>query len=436
MTSTSDTLQHGATQRGNQMRRVVASSFAGSLIEYYDFLLYATASAVVFNQVFFSNLDPVTGTIASFGTFAAGYVARPLGGVVFGHFGDRLGRKKMLVLTMTLMAGVSFAIGLLPTYAQIGAAAPVLLVLLRVLQGVAVGGEWGGAVLMTAEHATSRRGLWASFTNAGAPAGMVLSTAVMAFMASITTQEQFLSWGWRVPFLLSIVLLGVGLWIRLSVDESPAFEAMRETKGDTRLPLVDVLRNHPRTLLLAVGVGLGAFIVQGTLTTFAISYAIGSGFERSTVLNALTLSSAGAVAGILGWSALSDRVGRRPVVLSAAVATAIFGYAFFPMLDSGETALLVLALVLGQSVIHAAFYGPLAALMSEVFKTRSRYTGASLGYQLAGLGAGFSPLIFASLQKAGAGTFALSTVIAAFCLLSVVSLLVLGETNDRELIDS
>lgn len=432
------TLTSGGSTTGprTQMGRIVASSFTGSLIEYYDFLLYSTASAVVFNQVFFSNLDPVTGTIASFGTFAAGYLARPLGGVIFGHFGDRLGRKKMLVLTMLIMGVVSFLIGCLPTYGQIGAAAPVLLVLLRVIQGVAIGGEWGGAVLITAEHATSRRGLWASFTNAGAPAGMVLSTAVMAVMASVTTPEQFTAWGWRVPFLLSIVLLAVGLWIRLSVTESPAFEAMKEKKAEARTPLLDVLRNHPRTLLLAVGVGLGAFVVQGTLTTFLISYALGAGFERPTVLNALTVSSAGAVIGIIGWSALTDRVGRRPVVLTAAVATAVFAYLLFPMLDSGSVALLVLAVVLGQSVIHAAFYGPLAALMSEVFKTSSRYTGASLGYQLAGMGAGLSPLLFASLQKAGASTVMLSTVIAAFCLLSVFSLVRLGETSDRELVDA
>ena len=432
------TLTTGAASTGQRtpgMGRIVASSFTGSLIEYYDFLLYSTASAVVFNQVFFSNLDPVTGTIASFGTFAAGYLARPLGGVIFGHFGDRLGRKKMLVLTMVIMGLVSFLIGLIPTYAAIGATAPVLLILLRVIQGIAVGGEWGGAVLITAEHATSRRGLWASFTNAGAPAGMVLSTAVMAGMAAITTEEQFLSWGWRVPFLLSIVLLAVGLWIRLSVTESPAFQALKDQKKETKAPLLDVLRNSPRTLLLAVGVGLGAFVMQGTLTTFAISYAVGAGFSRDTVLNALTLSSAVAVAGIIGWSALTDRVGRRPVVVAAALVLGAFAFALFPMIDSGSTALLVLAVVLGQGVIHSAFYGPLAALMSEVFSTRSRYTGASLGYQLAGMGAGFSPLLFASLQKAGADTLVLSTVIAAFCLLSVICLLVLGETRDRDLVD-
>ncbi len=421
-----------ATAR-SELRRVVASSFSGSLIEYYDFLLYATASAVVFNQVFFSNLDPLTGTIASFATFAAGYVARPLGGVLFGHFGDRLGRKKMLVLTMTMMAGVSTVIGLLPTYAQIGALAPILLTLLRVLQGIAIGGEWGGAVLMTAEHATSRRGLWASFTNAGAPAGMVLSTAVMAFVASVTTDEQFVSWGWRIPFLLSVVLLAVGLYIRLSVRESPVFSEMHAQEPRAGLPLMDVLRNHPRNLLLAIGVGLGAFVAQGTLTTYLVSYAVGVGFTKDVVLNALTLSSLGAVFGIVGWSALSDRIGRRPVLLSGAVAMGVFAFALFPMVRTGETFMLVLAVVLGQSVIHAAWYGPLAALCSELFTTSSRYTGASLGYQIAGTGAGFAPLLFATLQKSGGTTTGVSFVLAGFCALTVVSVLLLSETRDSSL---
>jgi MFS family permease len=432
MTSTAPTSETGPR---SPMGKIVASSFTGSLIEYYDFLLYSTASALVFNVVFFSNLDPVTGTIASFGTFAAGYLARPLGGVVFGHFGDRLGRKKMLVLTMTIMAVVSFLIGVLPTYDQIGAAAPVSLVVLRVLQGVAVGGEWGGAVLMTAEHATTRRGLWASFTNAGAPAGMVLSTAVMALMAAITTPEQFLAWGWRVPFLLSLVLLAVGLWIRLSIRETPAFEAEKAKKADTKLPLLDVFKHHPRNLFLAIGAGLGAFVAQGTLTTFTVAYAIGAGFSRGVVLNALTLSSAGAVVGILAWASFTDRVGRRPVLIGAALSMAVFAYLLFPMLDSGSVALLVLAVVLGQSVIHAAYYGPLAALMSEIFSTRSRYTGASIGYQVAGMGAGFSPLIFASMQKAGVGTVTMSTVMAAFCLLSIACVVTLGETSKREMME-
>src|SRR3954453_21844116 len=305
-----------------QLRRAVLSSYLGSVIEYYDFLLYATASAVVFNKIFFSNLDPLVGTVASFGTLATGYLARPLGGIVFGHFGHRLGRKKMLVLSMTLMGVGSTLIGLLPTYAQIGVWAPILLVLLRVVQGIAVGGEWGGAALMSAEHATSRRGLWASFTNAGAPMGVVLSTLVLAISAAATGEQAFLAWGWRIPFVLSIVLLAVGLFVRARVAEPPVFTEAATTKP-AKPPLLDVLRHHRRNLLLSIGVGFGAFVAQGTLTTFVISYAVQAGFARPTVLNALSMSSVAAIIGIIGFSALSDRVGRRPVVLTGALAMAV-----------------------------------------------------------------------------------------------------------------
>lgn len=411
-----------------QRRRAVLSSYLGSLIEYYDFLLYATASAVVFNQVLFSDLDPLVGTVAAFGTLATGYLARPLGGIVFGHFGDRVGRKKMLVISMVLMGVASTLIGVLPTYAQVGALAPVLLIVLRVVQGVAVGGEWGGAVLMSAEHASSRRGLWASFTNAGAPSGMVLSTLVLALSASLTG-DAFLTWGWRIPFLLSVVLLGIGLFVRLSVTETPVFAASAAARptAPRRAPLLEVL-SRPRNLLLAVGVGFGAFVAQGTLATFLISYAVRAGFERQTVLNALTLSSVVAIVGIIGFSALSDRVGRRPVVLGGAVATGLWCVAIFPMIDTGSAVLLTLAVVVGQGVTHAAWFGPSAALYSEMFSTGSRYTGASLGYQISGMGAGLSPVLFASLQAAGFGTGVLSAVIGLLALVSVGSVLALRET--------
>jgi MFS family permease len=413
-----------------QLRRAVLSSYFGSVIEYYDFLLYATASAVVFNKVFFSNLDPVLGTVASLGTFTTGYLARPIGGIIFGHFGDLLGRKRMLVITMSMMGIASTLIGVLPTYAQIGVWAPVLLIVLRVLQGVAVGGEWGGAVLMSAEHATDRRGLWASFTNAGAPSGMVVSTLLLTLMGAVTTDAQFLSWGWRVPFLLSVVLVAIGLFIRLKVDETPVFAAAERSGG---APLLEVLRRHPKNLLLAIGVGFGAFVAQGTLTTYVLSYAVHAGFTRQTVLNAITVSSVGAVAGIIGYSALSDRVGRRPVVIAGALATAVVGFVLFPLIDSGSAVLLTLAVVLGQSIAHPAMYGPLAALYTELFATRTRYTGASLGYQIAGLGAGIGPVVFAAV--AGAGTGVISAVIAACCLVTVLCVLVLRESRDVDLAD-
>jgi MFS family permease len=416
-----------------QLRRAVVSSFIGTVIEYYDFLLYATASAVVFNKVFFSDLDPLVGTVASFGTLATGYLARPLGGIIFGHFGDRVGRKRMLMVTMSLMGVASVLIGLLPTYAQIGALAPILLILLRIAQGIAVGGEWGGGVLMSAEHADSRRGLWASFTNAGGPAGMVVSTLVLAAATAISGEEQFLVWGWRIPFLLSAVLLVVGLFIRARVDETPVFREAAAATLPSRPPLVDVLRNHPRSLALSIGIGFGSFVAQSTLTTFVISYAVGAGFTRQTVLNALTVSSVVAVLGVIGYSALSDRVGRRPVVLAGAIGTGIWSFLLFPMVDSGSTLLLWLAVVIGQGVLHAALHGPLAALYSELFATRSRYTGASLGYQIAGTGAGLAPVTFAAVLSGSAGTIVVSLIIAACCLLSVVCILVLGETSQADL---
>jgi MFS family permease len=415
-----------------QLRRAVLSSYLGSVIEYYDFLLYATASAVVFGQVFFSNLDPLVGTVASFGTLATGYIARPLGGIVFGHFGDRIGRKKMLVLSMVMMGVGSTLVGLLPTYAQIGVWAPILLVFLRVMQGIAVGGEWGGAVLMSAEHATSRRGLWASFTNAGAPSGVVLSTLVLAAAASLTGEEAFLAWGWRIPFLLSVVLLAIGLFVRARVAETPVFTEAATTKP-AKPPLLDVLRHHRRNLLLSIGVGVGAFIAQGTITTFLISYAVQAGFPRPTVLNALTLSSSVAIFGIIGYSALSDRVGRKPVVIAGAAAMAVYAFLLFPMVDSGSTLLLTLAIVLGQGVVHPAWYGPLAALYTELFSTGSRYTGASLGYQVAGLGGGIAPLVFASVLAGGGSTVTVSIIIAASCVLCIGCILALRETATTDL---
>ncbi|MFI6317008.1 MFS transporter [Nonomuraea sp. NPDC050556] len=411
-----------------QLKRAVLSSYLGSMIEFYDFLLYATASALVFNKVFFSSLDPAAGTVASLGTFASGYLARPLGGILFGHFGDRLGRKRMLVITMTVMGLASALIGLLPTYAQVGVLAPILLVALRVLQGIAIGGEWGGAVLMSAEHATSRRGLWASFTNAGAPSGQLLSTVAMTVTAAVAGEQGFLAWGWRVPFLLSVVLLAVGLFVRAKVAETPVF-AQASAAEREGVPLVEVFRRHPGNLLRAVGVGFGAFVAQATLTTFLLAYATGAGFPRPTVLNALTISSAGAIAGILLFAALSDRVGRRPVVLGGAVLMALVAFVLFPLVDSGSFVLLTVAVVLGQSIAHPAMFGPLAALYSELFGTRTRYTGASLGYQISATGAGFAPVVFAGLIAGGAGTVAVSAVIAGCCLLTVVAIVLTSETS-------
>ncbi len=389
-----------------QLRRVALSGLLGTAVEFYDFLVYGTVAALVFGDLFFPRADPAVGTIAAFGTFAAGYVARPLGGIVFGHFGDRIGRKSMMLLTMALMGCGSFLIGILPTYDTIGVWAPVLLVALRLVQGIAIGGEWGGATLMVVEHAErtqgARRGLWSSFTQLGAPLGSVLSAGVVTLVSALPDDE-FRAWGWRVPFLLSIVLLAVGLFVRLKVAESPLFAEVKREPMD-KPPVVEVLR-RPKPVLLAACVGIGAFTAQSLLTGFMISYAVEHGYTRPKVLTAVTVASCVALVVLPAASALSDRVGRRPVVLAGAVASAALAFPVLALVDSGSPGLLILALALGHGVAQSTMYGPLGALLSEMFGTRVRYTGASLGYQAATLlGAGFSPLIASSLLASSGGS--------------------------------
>ncbi|RNG26329.1 MFS transporter [Streptomyces botrytidirepellens] len=420
-----------------QLRRVALSGLLGTAVEFYDFLVYGTVAALVFGELFFPEADPAVGTIAAFGTFAAGYLARPLGGIVFGHFGDRLGRKSMLLLTMVLMGTCSFLIGLLPTYDAIGVWAPVLLVALRVVQGLAIGGEWGGAMLMVVEHAERtggarrRRGLWSSFTQLGAPLGSMLSAGVVTIVSTLPDDE-FRTWGWRVPFLLSVALLAVGLFVRLRVAESPLFTETQaqDTRAQDRPPLAEVLR-RPRPLLLAGCVGIGAFTAQALLTSFMISYAVRHGYTRPQVLTAVTVASAVALFALPAASALSDRVGRRPVVLAGAVASAALAFPVLALVDSGSPGLLILALALGHGVAQSTMYGPLGALLSEMFGTRVRYTGASLGYQLATLvGAGFSPMIASSLLAAyGGSSTPLSLLLCGGAAITALTVWRLRETH-------
>ena len=418
---------------GRQHLRVLVSSCLGSVIEFYDFLLYASASALVFGPVFFSTLSPLAGTLASLGTFAAGYVARPLGGVVFGHVGDRLGRKRALLVTLVVMALASVAIGLLPPYERIGLWAPILLVLLRIIQGIAVGGEWGGATLMVAEHSRSRRGLWASMVNAGAPVGLILSTLVLSLTAARTTEEQFLEWGWRVAFLGSLVLLVVGVVVRRTVEESPLFRA--EDGPRNRFPLAVLLRHHPRPVLLGIGVGFGAFALQGTITTFTLAYGAQVGLRRQSILDALTWASVAAAIGIVGFAALSDRWGRRPVFISGAVATLVYSFLLFGLVRSGSAATLSLTLVVGLGLCQAAMQGPLSAMFSEMFPTSVRYTGVSVVYQLASLGAGLAPVLFAAILAATGTdqTLPLSALLAVFVLISAGCAYAVPETSRTSL---
>jgi MFS family permease len=431
----SSTNPKDAVHDPKQVKRVIASSFLGSTIEYYDFILYATASSLVFGPVFFANLDPALALVASYLTFATGYLARPIGGIVFGHFGDRIGRKRMLMISMATMGVVSVLIGLVPPIETWGA---VMLLVLRALQGIAIGGEWGGAALMALEHSpTKNRGFAASFANAGGPMGAFLGTAALALFA-LLPEDQFLSWGWRVPFLFSAVLLVVGLYVRAKVAESPVFKAAVEIQAEGKkakdpMPVLQVLR-RPRTLLTVGLVGMGGFAIQATFSTFAISYSAAQGVPHSVGLWAFALSQLVAAVSIPTFAALSDRLGRRPVMLAGLLLMAVLAYPIFMMLGSGNTLAVFLAFIIALPLCQSLTFGPLAAYLGENFATGSRYTGASLGYQIASLlGAGFTPVIVSSLFAASDGNV-MSTVVyvVAVCLLSALVLFFLARESSTK----
>ena len=432
---THEPLTSSSTNNDREARRVVVSSFLGTTIEYYDFLLYGTAAALVFGPVFFPDLSAAAATIASLATFAAGYLARPLGGIVFGHFGDRLGRKKMLVLSMTIMGLGSILIGLIPPASAIGSWGAITLVTLRLLQGVAIGGEWGGAALMALEHAEPRRrGFYAAFTNAGAPMGGVLGTLAMLAAAQLP-EDQFLSWGWRIPFLLSAALLAVGLFIRLRITESPIFRAAVEEDRKVKagsLPILQVLK-APRTVLVAAGACMISFAMQGAITTFGIGYAIQNGTSTTAALLGVAGGSFVAVFLVLAYAKLSDGVGRRPVMLGGALGIVVLAYPIVTVLGSGAPTSLFYAFLL-FNLCQNAIFGPMVGFISEQFTTRSRYTGASLSFQLAAIGGGFAPSILAALDAGDeGGVWPMALFIMAVAALSAVLILLTKETRDRDL---
>ncbi|WP_052867315.1 MFS transporter [Streptomyces niger] len=425
------------------LRRIVAASLIGTTVEWYDFFLYGSAAALVFNKLFFPDSDPLVGTLLSFLTYAVGFAARPVGALVFGHYGDRLGRKKLLVLSLLMMGGATFAIGLLPTHATVGSAAPLLLTLLRLVQGFALGGEWGGAVLLVSEHGDARRrGFWASWPQTGAPAGQLLATGVLAALTATLPDGAFVSWGWRIPFLLSGVLVLLGLWIRLSVDESPVFKAAlaqatarkgREPAAE-RLPLVAVLRYHWRDVLIAMGARMAENISYYVITAFVLVYATEhSGLSQQTALNAVLIASALHFAVIPAWGALSDRVGRRPVYLVGALGVAAWAFPFFALVDSGNFGLLLLAVTVGL-VFHGAMYAPQAAFFAEMFATRMRYSGASIGAQFSSLAAGApAPLIATALLADYDSPTPIALYVIAAAVLTLIALYAAKETRQRDL---
>ncbi|MDA1051198.1 MAG: MFS transporter [Planctomycetota bacterium] len=417
--------------------RVVLASFIGTTIEWYDFFIYGTAAALVFGRLFFPEFEPHTGTMSAYATFAVGFFARPIGGIVFGHFGDRLGRKTMLVTTLTIMGVATFLIGVLPTYETAGILAPMLLVTLRFVQGLGVGGEWGGAVLMAVEHGhRGRRGLYGSWVQAGVPVGLLLATAVFAIFSSLP-EEQFLAWGWRVPFLLGIVLLGVGMFIRVRIMESPLFANVKSKQPMPSLPVLEVLRQHPGNVLLAMGARFAENASFYIFTIWVISYATETlDVAKNTILTGIWLAAAVQFFAIPTFGLLSDRVGRRPVYLSGALFIMLFAFPFFWLVNTQVNYLVWLAIILGL-VGHAAMYGPQAAFFSELFGTNVRYTGASLGYQVASpLAGGLAPLIATQLLVVGDGSPSLVAIyLIVMGIITLVAVYLAAETYRTEIHD-
>jgi MFS transporter, MHS family, shikimate and dehydroshikimate transport protein len=426
-----------AADKRPSLRTVALGSMVGTTIEWYDFYMYATASALVFKPLFFPHISPTAGTLASFATYAAGFGARPIGALVAGHFGDRLGRKAMLVGALVVMGLVTTLIGALPTYAQAGLLAPGLLATLRVVQGLAVGAEWGGAAVLSVEHAPpGQRGLFGSFTQLGSPAGMLLATSIFYATRSITGPNDFLAYGWRIPFLLSAVLVGLGLFLRLKLTDAEVFDRLKDDDELVRLPVVEVLRRQPRSVLITTGLRFSQIGLFVLLTTYSLTYLQDSfGKGSGTGLIAVSISSAVGFISTPGWAWLSDRIGRRPPYLFGALAGVVALALFFLAAGRHSAIAVVVSIVFGINIVHDAMYGPQAAWFAELFDTRVRYSGSSLGYAIgAVLAGGFSPLIAAALLAAGGGSpWLIVAYFAVLAAITTVAAWVAPETRSEEI---
>jgi MFS transporter, MHS family, shikimate and dehydroshikimate transport protein len=417
-----------------RVRRVLWSSILGTAVEWYDFLIYAVATTLVFNKLFFPSNDPALSSIIGFGTYGVGFLARPLGAAIFGHFGDRIGRKAMLATTIVIMGLGTFLIGLLPTYAQIGVAAPVLLVALRFLQGVGLGGEWGGAVLMVVENAPrKRRGMLGAMVQMGNPIGNLAAIGMFALFSKMPDAE-FMAWGWRVPFLVSVFLVGIGLFIRLRLQETPAFRDLETAKMVARMPLAEVFTTHLRSFLIAVGLKVSEIAWASIAGVFVISYATGKlGLPRGAILNALLLASFLALFTIplFGW--LSDIVGRKTMFFATCLFSVVFAFPLFWLLDTRDMTLVTLAIVVGINFGQMVGFSVGAPWYSELFPTRLRYSGASLGFQVgAALSGGLTPFIAAALVAwSGGAPWPIALYLIACALLTAVATAMAPETSGK-----
>ena len=451
MSSDINTPQNGMVkdvELKSSMRKVAITALAGTSIEWYDFFLYATAAALVFPSVFFPEFSPTTGLILSFLTFAAGFIARPVGGVLFGHFGDRIGRKRTLVIALMIMGVASTMIGLLPTYATIGVAAPIILTLLRFTQGLAIGGQWGGAMLLVTESAPAdQRGWYGAYAQAGAPVGVILANLAFIIISRSVSDEFFMAWGWRIPFLASVALIGISMYVQLNIEETKAFkelEAQREKRlleatathePIKRSPVLEAIRKYPKRIALAAGAFLSVQVSFYILIAFIITYGTdpdGANVTRDTMLAALLVASALQIPAQFWASGYSDRHGRRGIFMLGAILTGVWAFALFPLVDTGNFWLIVLG-ICGGLVFLGFMYGPQAAFFTELFSTEVRYSGASLGYQLGAiLGGAFAPTIAVFLWTEYAIVW-VSVYIALASALTLLSVSMLTETYKTSL---
>ena len=426
----------------SNIRKVALTSLSGTSIEWYDFFLYGAAAGLVFPKLFFGDADPTTALILSFLTFAAGFIARPSGGIIFGHIGDTIGRKKTLVTALMLMGISSTFIGLLPTYDTIGVAAPILLTLLRFCQGIAIGGQWGGAMLLVTESAPhDRRGYYGAYAQAGAPVGVILANIAFISVSTLTTEESFLSWGWRIPFLISFVLVLISMYIQLKLEDTKSFKELQEMKasgeGEAKViktsPILEAIRRYPARISLAAGAFLSIQVTFYILVAFILAYGVQTtDLSRNDLLMAVLIGSAVMVPMQFLFSDYSDRNGRKGIFMTGAVLTALWSFAIFPLVDTGNFYFVVLAIAGGLTFL-GMMYGPQAAFFAELFSTEVRYSGASLGYQIGAIiGGSFAPTIATLLWK-NYDIFWVSVYIAFASLLSLVSVYFLTETYQKDL---
>ncbi|GKV73783.1 MFS transporter [Pseudarthrobacter sp. NCCP-2145] len=420
--------------RMSQMQKVGLASGVGTTVEWYDFFIYGTAAGLVFNKIFFPDFDPLVGTLLAFATFSAAFVARPLGGVLFGHFGDRIGRKSMLIITLTLMGLTTLAIGLLPTYQTIGVAAPIILVSLRFVQGLALGGEVGGAILMTVEHApANKRGYYGSWVQMGVPAGLMLGNAVFLLMAGLSS-EAFLAWGWRIPFLVGGVFVVIGLVVRLKVVESPVFDQLKKQEKTEKMPIAVVLRHYPKQILLICGSYFAIGVTFYGATVFGLSYGVQTvGFSRNEMLGIVLISMGVTFFALPLFGRLSDKLGRKPVFLGGVIAMLLFTFPWFWLVNTGSYVLALLGFVV-FCLAFSTSYGPLAAFFAEAFETKIRYTGISFGYTIGTLAASAPTPIVAAWVIAETGSYeGVALFMMAMCVISVICVIAMKETNRLDL---